>query len=315
MTEPGAVGHRPVLVTGLVRSGTTLLGRALATARNTIYIHEPFNPDSPWNSAFPLPIQNFYIDDHNVSIYVHRFKCLMDLTPIIRGIWQDERRADRYDYINQRVTAWRSPEKLIPIVKDPIALYSAECLVNRFNMLPLISLRDPCDVLSSLIRLQWHKNLSMGWLENQSELNVKMNRISKALDIPLAPRVFDDRDPLSVPIKNLRAGYLICLHYATLGYRMVSYEAFTRDPGALSRLVSYAGLEPSKATESAAHSTTTDSFDPAKPHQNTASPVNVDQIRRMRAEREGKLVDEAMVRREFKDLTSAFGDAIDWPEE
>ena len=75
----------PVFVSGVIRSGTTWLGRLLASCQSTVYFHEPFNPHSSWNAALPVPNRYVYLDEHNGELYRDLLHALVSLNPIFRG--------------------------------------------------------------------------------------------------------------------------------------------------------------------------------------------------------------------------------------
>lgn len=49
--------HNLILITGLLRSGTTWTGKTIARAKGLKYIIEPFNPDRQRKNC---PVRNFY---------------------------------------------------------------------------------------------------------------------------------------------------------------------------------------------------------------------------------------------------------------
>lgn len=150
---PGGPRRRPILVTGLVRSGTTWVGRVLATARNTVYIHEPFNPDSLWSAAFPVPEQHLYIDD--TMAYQIRFRRLLDLDPWFRGAGTSGTDECLRVIAAAMFKFGASRSELRPVVKDPTAVLSVEWLAKSFGMAPVVVLRHPVGVTKSLVRLRW----------------------------------------------------------------------------------------------------------------------------------------------------------------
>jgi hypothetical protein len=155
LPSPGVRG-RPILVTGAHRSGTTWVGKMLALAPGTGYVHEPFSPitDPGISSA---PFERFFtaVTPENESRYL----------PGLRKSF-----AFDYDWASQLPTV-RSPRAAArsvrdaaafararrrharPIVKDPIALLSAEWLEQRFGMDVLVLIRHPAGFAGSLRRL------------------------------------------------------------------------------------------------------------------------------------------------------------------
>lgn len=151
------------MVTGSHRSGTTWAGRMLAAAPGVGYIHEPFNPGiAPGVLGEPLPAWFLHIDHANEAEYAARFEGLLDYRyPLVRNLARissiaeiskllgDQRRMVRYRLRGDR-----------PLVKDPIAIFSAEWLAARFGFEVLVMIRHPAAFCASLIAMDWHFDFS-----------------------------------------------------------------------------------------------------------------------------------------------------------
>ena len=144
-----------ILVTGLIRSGTTWVGRMLATARQTVYIHEPFNPDANWNAAVPTPRKHFYLHEGNGGPWKPLVENLLRFEPTYPQSWAKEPKERCEAIISTGVKNWGDRENLIPIVKDPTALLSTEWLVDEFNLTPVVVTRQPVLIAKSLLKLGW----------------------------------------------------------------------------------------------------------------------------------------------------------------
>lgn len=309
-----AMSRRAVLVTGSIRSGTTFVGRALATAREAVYLHEPFNPDSPWNAAFPLPMHYFHVAEHNAAVYRERFRKVLALEPVIRGKWQDERRAERYAFLESQAAGKGGRKRATPVVKDPVALFSAPWLVRQFRVRPIVVVRSPDDVLASIIRLGWAGNMTLDWLDCQPVLRASLDEMAGALGMPLLASSLGRWHELLGAVQVTRVCYLASLYYVQhLDYRLACYERLTRNPAQeFADLFRYAGLTPSRHTRETVFSTVSDAFDVASAHQNTAAPVSVDEIRKRRGAGGPRPFDDRKVRAAFDDIRARFADAVDW---
>lgn len=140
---------RPILVTGSIRSGTTWVGQTLATAPGVALIHEPFNQDHPigvfahrWSTQYTHVTDGRYeareVADAMGNMLAHRYRPLAHLgnpdNPLrALGILRDLPRFLYRRYVS-------SPRI---VVKDPIALFSAEWLATRFDMDVVIMVRHP----------------------------------------------------------------------------------------------------------------------------------------------------------------------------
>jgi hypothetical protein len=147
----------PILVTGSHRSGTTWVGRMLELSRQVGYIHEPMNPQyrPGWLSRSP-PYSYYYICHENEAGFVNQWADVLRYglpLPQIREIRSphDTSRLARNWLLALRYRA----RNLRPLVKDPIALFSAAWLYERYGFEVVVMVRHPAAFVSSLKRLAW----------------------------------------------------------------------------------------------------------------------------------------------------------------
>lgn len=151
-------GRRPILVTGSHRSGTTWVGSLLELAGHVAHIHEPMNPVNrlSWLGA---PPQRWFlhIDDTNADRYRAAFQRMLSLHPPLGEHLRTVRSA-RNMAANARefaqVVRWRAGHA-VPLVKDPIAFFSAEWLARTFDMQVVVLVRHPAAFAGSLKRNGW----------------------------------------------------------------------------------------------------------------------------------------------------------------
>ncbi|MFC1738281.1 sulfotransferase [Planctomycetota bacterium] len=150
---------KPILVTGSHRSGSTWTGRMLALSSNIAYIHEPFNLEhrrgickAEFRYWFP------YICDENEHLYLrYIYNCLHFRYNILEEFRDTELLKDLFrllrDYI--RFKKYKILKKR-PLVKDPIAVFSAGWLAKRFNMDVVVLIRHPAAFAGSLKKARWN---------------------------------------------------------------------------------------------------------------------------------------------------------------
>ena len=148
----------PILVTGAHRTGTTWVGRMLATDAKTAYVREPLSAiHRP--GVFDAEVKYWYtlIDDHNEDQYLPAFRKLL-----------------QFDYNYRReLTALRSVRDLLrmvrdagaffiarlrqqrPLIKDPFAVFSAPWFARKLGCALVITIRHPAAFAHSLKRLNW----------------------------------------------------------------------------------------------------------------------------------------------------------------
>jgi hypothetical protein len=147
----------PILVTGSNRSGTTWLGRLLAEAEGTVFINELFNLDHPQPGLFGarFPHWFMYLDDDLGRPYVEPLRRALEF----RYDWGDAARCLRSPRDAVRAARayprTRVPDGARPLLKDPIAVFSAPWLERAFGMQVVLTVRHPGGFAASLKRLDW----------------------------------------------------------------------------------------------------------------------------------------------------------------
>jgi len=149
---------KPILVTGSHRSGSTWVGRIISSSPEVGYIHEPFNLNprpGVCNAKFNYWFT--YITKENESIYYQPIKDTLcfryNLFAEIKEMKKPKHLLrlvrDYTNFIRYRIFNVR------PLMKDPIAIFSAEWLASTFNMDVIVLIRHPAAFVSSLKRLNW----------------------------------------------------------------------------------------------------------------------------------------------------------------
>lgn len=149
---------RGVLITGSHRSGSTWLGRLLAAADGLHYVHEPFNIVARvrW-TAHPPPHQFLYVCADNADGWARELDQAMALRlPVAAQIVTSLRhgRARRLARMAHQARQARGLGHR-PLVKDPIALFSTAWLAERFELDPVILVRNPVSFVGSLKERNW----------------------------------------------------------------------------------------------------------------------------------------------------------------
>lgn len=157
--------HKPILVTGAHRSGTTWIGRMLAEAPSLLYIHEPFSvTDAPSRGVCNTNFKHWftYIDGQNERGFYRPFRNTIELRyDMLGGLRSYHSRKGlrqlRREFMTFR-THRRKGSKVL--FKDPMALFSAEWLAERFDMNVVIVIRHPAAFVSSIKKLGWEHPFS-----------------------------------------------------------------------------------------------------------------------------------------------------------
>ncbi len=151
--------NNPILVTGAHRSGTTWVGRMLASNSQTAYISEPLNVlhrrgvyRAEVNSWYP------YIAQENESQYLSAFDDLLNFKYHLFDEIKSLR--SRKDFLRMgRDLAIFTNGKLRnqrALLKDPFAVFSALWFAQKLNCQIVFTVRHPAAFASSLKRLNWN---------------------------------------------------------------------------------------------------------------------------------------------------------------
>lgn len=157
---------RPILVTGSHRSGTTWVGRMLCASRAAGYVHEPFNPiRSPGWFPEPLPYWFMYLTEENAAPYERDVADLLALKYPLRALLRLRSARGVAQQVPElaRSVVYRAQRRRT-LVKDPMALFSAEWLSRRFGMDVVVMIRHPAAFVGSVKKLNWGFDYERNWL-------------------------------------------------------------------------------------------------------------------------------------------------------
>jgi hypothetical protein len=164
---------KPILVTGCARSGTTFAGRMISKAPFVRYIHEPFRISaSPCRCGIKFDYWYFYVSKHNQSRYqthishqiFHPFN-YWNFRNLLGEIAGCESARNAVSLLKRQFISFFSNRA---VIKDPLALFSAEWLEAAYNMDVIVMIRHPAAVVSSYKALNWSHPFSH--FLNQPEL-------------------------------------------------------------------------------------------------------------------------------------------------
>jgi len=160
------INNSPILISGCPRSGTTWVGKGILDELHNIqYIHEPFNLNRYRDPEMYFVVFNNWFKfineingekyyNHLKKTFSYQYRLSKSIKKInsLRSIKNEIKK-----YI--RILSARLFNKR-PLVKDPIAIFSAEWLAKNFNMEVIILIRHPAAVVNSFKRLNWnHHNI------------------------------------------------------------------------------------------------------------------------------------------------------------
>jgi hypothetical protein len=147
---------RPILVTGMARSGTTWVGRMLCAGGAAGYVHEPFNlTRMPGTLRLPARHWYEYVCADNEELFLPRLHAWLRFRyPLAREVARCRSRAE----LRWTVDMWRSfraSRGRRPLAKAPHAVFSAEWFADRLGGDVVVTVRHPAAVVASWKRLGW----------------------------------------------------------------------------------------------------------------------------------------------------------------
>lgn len=149
---------QPILVTGAHRSGTTWVGRMLASNPQTAYISEPLNVQHR-RGVYRADVKHWYayITEENEAEYMPAFQELLKFKynffselGSLRSRKDFMRMGRDFFVFTKGIT-----RKQRPLLKDPFAVFSAPWFEEKLNCNVVITVRHPAAFASSLKRLNW----------------------------------------------------------------------------------------------------------------------------------------------------------------
>lgn len=186
----GDLNQKPILVSGMHRSGTTWVGKMLAASKQVAYISEPLNVwHRPGVLRVATPHWYTYICDDNQDDFLPAIQELLQFNyhtnlelKAINSL-KDFGRMSRDWYV-----FWNGRRySKLPLIKDPFAVFSIEWFGKSIGCSIIIIIRHPAAVASSLKKLGWDfdfRDLIDQPLLMRDLLNPFLNEIEREIESP-----------------------------------------------------------------------------------------------------------------------------------
>lgn len=146
---------KPILVTGAHRSGSTWIGNIISSAKNVYYIQEPFNisikrTNSPCKHWFE------HVDGKDKDDQVKFEKYLKSFySNLSQDYFQKTLKTKSLGEIVTILKDIRQKSFQRPLIKDPIAVMSAEWIYKTLNCDVVIAIRHPAAFIASIKIKNW----------------------------------------------------------------------------------------------------------------------------------------------------------------
>jgi hypothetical protein len=224
-----AVARPPILVTGSPRSGSTWVGNVLALDRNTGYVHEPFNRNCPPGLCRAGLTHFAYVTAENEAPYLEplrdtlawRYSTAAEIrtlrTP--RGLARLARDFAYFGTMRQRGAR--------VILKDPLALMSADWIATRFGARVVVIIRHPAAFAASMRAAGWRMHFAA--FQNQPRL--MRARLAPFTDeIAAAVRTRADGIDADTLLWRILHHHIDLLRHEHPDWIFVRHEDLSRDP-------------------------------------------------------------------------------------
>jgi hypothetical protein len=179
--------RRPILVTGMPRSGTTWVARMLCASGRAGYINEPFNlATSP--GTFRVPVDNWYpyvTEESERQVLPELSRALEFRYPLGRELRSCRTRIDLLHTLKMWQSFVRSRGRR-PLVKEPHAVFAAEWFARRLGSIVVVTVRHPAAVVSSWKRLEWSFDFEH-LLRQQALVRERLRSFEGEMEAALAP--------------------------------------------------------------------------------------------------------------------------------
>jgi hypothetical protein len=224
---------KPILVTGSFRSGTTWAGRMIGFSDKVKYIGEPFNTIN--GSLYGLDFKNqFYkIENENTEEYYEKVKNAIGLSFNFTDL--KRRMKSSTDTKHMAIALARyflfkrnKLSNIRPLIKDPMALMSADWLYKTFQTQNIVLIRHPAAFIYSLDRMKW--GLDFKEFLNQPALMKTLDEFRDEI-IYFSKKTYD-ADRIKAGILVWNSFHKIILDYKNLypSWMFFTHEELSKDP-------------------------------------------------------------------------------------
>jgi hypothetical protein len=218
--------RRPILLTGMPRSGTTWVARILTASGEVGLVNEPFNlAVSPGTLRVPAEHWYAYVTAQNEDRYLPALTRVLDFEyPLVRELRRCRSRTD----LLHTLKWWRDfvrSRRLRPLVKEPHAVFSAAWFAKRLGSDVVVMVREPLAVVSSWKRLEWSFDFT-NLLEQPALMRDWLGPFEAEMTAALSP----DRDLVDRVALLWRVIYSVVADERFPAVRLVRHEDLSRDP-------------------------------------------------------------------------------------
>jgi tRNA nucleotidyltransferase/poly(A) polymerase len=149
------MNNQPIFITGSHRSGTTWVGKMIAASGHVRYVHEPFHISFSSRGKIDKWFQYIYPGwehEQAAKTYLSQ-KISLNLPEILRRAKQIRSLSTAQLLLKELLLKFQQKRALI---KDPIALFSADWIQDNYQPKTIVTLRHPAAFVGSLKVANWN---------------------------------------------------------------------------------------------------------------------------------------------------------------
>lgn len=235
----------PILITGAQRSGTTWVGRTLSQHPLVRYEHEPFNAFYP-NRMFGLKLDTLYAHYESSNQQAEIARAFNKL--LYAGKFAEALALCKATGISRKTPLqffkqlFLTPRQRI-LVKDPVALFSADWLYKTYHFQVVCMIRNPLAFVASQKKAGWDtdfKHIQRQDALIQNHLMPFKTSIDSACKYPEKTDLIDR----SILLWNVLHSVIIEYKKTYPEWLFLKHEAVAQNPIALfARIFEFVGLE------------------------------------------------------------------------
>ena len=204
----------------------------LCLSRALSYVHEPFNPGIwPRWTATPLPHRNLYVCPEHEEPYLAAMQAMVERRlPWRAQVGEIRTPGDAGRLLKHTAAATASRTRGTPtLIKDPLAVFSAEWLADRLDLEVVVMVRGPLAFASSIKRLDWAFDFG-----NWTRQPLLMRDVLGELDDEVRRAAAEPLEIIDQAILTWNATYahLDRMRRANPSWHVVAYEQLASSPEA-----------------------------------------------------------------------------------
>ena len=219
---------KPILISGMYRSGTTWVGKVVKSSKNVNYYAEPFNFKIKQNKLLFNDQPNIWFMNLN---YINDLNYEKGLSMIINQKFTSLRPKAIKEilYYVKFNLKYRNSKRVL--IKDPISIFSADWINKKFSTQNIIIYRKPESFIASLKNNNWHFDFN-NFLKQEEFVSNELSEYKQEIDFHSKNHNKNKNDLISssVLLWKILAEKIIFYKKNYPNWKFFSYEDLSNHP-------------------------------------------------------------------------------------